>query len=114
MWRRLSARAYETEDSRALGRLLTRDVQRVLPAGVARGRAGVVTEYERQFQANETESYELDDLEARGGRAGRASARYRVTRAARRSRAGSCSASCATVVEAAHRAHRGDASRMSR
>ena len=75
------ARAYETEDSRALGRLLTRDVQRVLPAGVARGRAGVVTEYERQFQANETESYELDDLEARGGRAGRASARYRVTRA---------------------------------
>ncbi len=75
------ARAYETEDSGALGRLLTRDVQRVLPAGVARGRAGVVTEYERQFQANETESYELDDLETRGGRAGRASGTYRVTRA---------------------------------
>jgi hypothetical protein len=75
------ARAYETEDSRALGRLLTRDVQRVLPAGVARGRAGVVTEYQRQFQANETESYELDDLDARGGRAGRASGTYRVTRA---------------------------------
>ena len=75
------ARAYETEDSRALGRLLTRDVQRVLPAGVARGRAGVVTEYERQFQANQTESYELHDLEARGGRAGRASGTYRVTRA---------------------------------
>jgi len=74
-------RAYETEDSRALGRLLTRDVQRILPAGVAGGRAGVVTEYDRQFQANETESYELDDLETRGGRAGRASGWYRVTRA---------------------------------
>jgi serine/threonine-protein kinase len=75
------ARAYATEDSRALGRLLSGDVLRVLPAGVARGRARVVTEYERQFQANQTESYELDDLAARGGRAGRASGTYRVTRA---------------------------------
>jgi Protein kinase domain len=74
------ARAYEAEDGRAMGRLLARDVQRVLPTGVARGRAGVVTEYERQFQANQTESYELNDLEVRGGRAGRASGTYHVTR----------------------------------
>jgi len=74
------AEAYEAEDGAALGRLLTRGVERVLPAGVARGRARVVGEYERQFRANATQRYELDDLEATGGRAGRASGRYRVVR----------------------------------
>ena len=74
------AQAYEDEDGAALGRLLTRDVQRVLPAGVARGRATVVTEYERQFRANATRRYELEDLRAVGGLAGRASGRYRVGR----------------------------------
>jgi ketosteroid isomerase-like protein len=75
------ADAYEAEDATALRRLLTTDVKRVLPTGVARGRAAVVREYERQFQSNTTRGYELDDLTASGGRAGRASARYKVTRA---------------------------------
>ncbi|MDQ3678767.1 MAG: nuclear transport factor 2 family protein, partial [Actinomycetota bacterium] len=78
---RAFADAYEAEDARALRRLLTTDVQRVLPSGVARGRPAVVTEYERQFRANTTRSYDLDDLQSSGGRAGRASAHYRVTRA---------------------------------
>jgi len=76
------ADAYEREDGRALRGLLSSDVERVLPAGVARGRAAVISEYERQFRANKTQSYELDQLEAEGGPAGRASARYRVTRQA--------------------------------
>ena len=77
------AQAYETEDARALRRLLTADVQRVLPAGSARGRNAVTTEYESQFRANATESYELGDLVVSGGRAGRASGAYRVRRAQR-------------------------------
>ena len=76
------ADAYEREDGRALRGLLSSDVERVLPAGVARGRAAVISEYERQFRANKTQSYELEQLEAEGGPAGRASARYRVTRQA--------------------------------
>jgi predicted Ser/Thr protein kinase/ketosteroid isomerase-like protein len=75
------AQAYETEDARALRRLLTADVQRVLPAGSVRGRDAVTAEYTSQFRANATESYELEDLAARGGRAGRASGAYRVRRA---------------------------------
>jgi ketosteroid isomerase-like protein len=74
------AQAYEAEDGRALGRLLTRDVQRVLPSGVARGRARVLREYESQFRAQETQGYELDDLTVQGGRAGRGSGSYRVER----------------------------------
>jgi ketosteroid isomerase-like protein len=74
------AEAYETEDGAALRRLLTPDVQRVLPAGVARGRSRVVAEYERQFRAQDTRSYELGDLEVQGGTAGRASGTYRVER----------------------------------
>ena len=94
------AAAYEREDGRALRGLLSSDVERVLPTGVARGRSAVVREYERQFRANATRTYELVQLQADGGPAGRASARYRVTRArpARRSRVGSCSASCATAA----------------
>jgi serine/threonine-protein kinase len=74
------AQAYEAEDGRALGRLLTRNVQRVLPSGVVRGRTRVVREYESQFRAQETRGYELDDLEVQAGRAGRASGSYRVER----------------------------------
>jgi serine/threonine-protein kinase len=77
------AQAYETEDARALRRLLTADVQRVLPAGSARGRSAVAAEYASQFRANATESYELEDLAVTGGRAGRASGAYRVRRARR-------------------------------
>ncbi|HWC26111.1 MAG TPA: protein kinase, partial [Solirubrobacteraceae bacterium] len=72
------ARAYENEDGAALGRLLTRDVERVLPAGIARGRREVVSQYEAQFRDNATQSYELDGVELRGGRAGRVSGDYRV------------------------------------
>jgi serine/threonine-protein kinase len=74
------AQAYEAEDGTALRRLLTSDVQRVLPGGVARGRSRVVTEYEHQFRAQATERYELSDLVAKGGRVGRASGAYRVER----------------------------------
>ena len=74
------AQAYEDEDGRGLGRLLTRDVQRVLPSGVARGRARVVREYQSQFRAQDTQHYELDDLDVQAGRAGRASGNYRVDR----------------------------------
>lgn len=74
------AQAYETEDGRALRRVLSADVQRVLPDGVVRGRNAVATEYERQFRANATQSYELENLDVRGGRAGRAAGDYRVRR----------------------------------
>ena len=74
------AQAYEDEDGKALGRLLTRDVQRVLPSGVARGRTRVVREYRSQFRAQDTQHYTLDDLEVQSGRAGRASGSYRVER----------------------------------
>ena len=74
------AEAYETEDSRALGRLVTADVERVLPSGIAHGRARIVAEYARQFEDNATERYELEDLQVQGGRAGRASGAYRVSR----------------------------------
>ncbi len=76
------ADAYETEDGRALRRLLTADAQRALPGGaVLRGRDAVAAAYESQFRANATQSYELENLVVRGGRAGRASADYRVRRA---------------------------------
>jgi serine/threonine-protein kinase len=76
------AEVYETEDGRALGRLLTSDVRRVLPEGTVRGRRAVVTQYATQFRQNATRSYELENLEATGGPAGRASGDYRVRRAA--------------------------------
>ncbi|HEX4363065.1 MAG TPA: protein kinase [Solirubrobacteraceae bacterium] len=71
---------YETENGAALGRLLTNDVERVLPSGVLRSRKAVVGEYEGQFRTNATESYDIDDLDVRGGPAGRASGDYRVRR----------------------------------
>jgi serine/threonine-protein kinase len=76
------ADAYESEDVRALRRLLTRDVERVLPAGApVRGREAVVGAYAAQFRDNATQSYDLDGLTTTGGRAGRASSSYRVRRA---------------------------------
>jgi ketosteroid isomerase-like protein len=76
------AKAYETEDSLELRRLLTSDVERVLPQGPAvRGRAAVVRAYEDQFAANATQSYDLENVTVSGGRAGRVSADYRVRRA---------------------------------
>jgi serine/threonine-protein kinase len=77
------AQAYETEDGRALRRLLSPDVERVLPGGIVRGRDAVATEYESQFRINATQSYELENLDVRGGRAGRASGDYRVRRSGR-------------------------------
>jgi ketosteroid isomerase-like protein len=76
------ADAYETEDGRALRRLLTPDVQRALPGGaILHGREAVAAAYESQFRANATQSYELSNLVIRAGRAGRATADYRVRRA---------------------------------
>jgi protein kinase-like protein len=74
------AQAYQDEDGTALRRLLTPGVERVLPSGVARGRARVVREYQSQFRSQETEGYSLDDLAIQGGRAGRASGSYTVDR----------------------------------
>jgi serine/threonine-protein kinase len=73
------AAAYGHEDALALRRVLTRDVQRVLPSGVARGRDAVVREYERQFDGR-VASYDLRGLDVTGGTAGRASGDYRVER----------------------------------
>ncbi|HVF78071.1 MAG TPA: serine/threonine-protein kinase [Solirubrobacteraceae bacterium] len=74
------AQAYETEDGAALRRILSGGVQRVLPSGTVRGRNRVATEYDTQFRTNDTQSYELEDLDVRGGLAGRAGGRYRVRR----------------------------------
>jgi hypothetical protein len=83
------ADAYETEDGPGLRRLLTTDVQRVLPQGGAvQGRGAVVREYEAQFHDNATQSYDLENLAVSGGRTGRVSARYRVRRAGGSSIAG--------------------------
>jgi serine/threonine-protein kinase len=75
------ATAYAHEDAGALRDTLTTDVARVTPADAQRGRAAVVREYRGQFDANETESYSLDDIEIRPGRLARATGRYEATRA---------------------------------
>ena len=73
------AAAYADEDAAALGRLLTRDAERVVPGARQRGRAAVLAAYQRQFADSETRSFELRDLAASGGATGRASARYVAT-----------------------------------
>jgi serine/threonine-protein kinase len=73
------ADAYSDEDPAALGRAVTRNALRVLPAGSTRGREAIVDQYERQFDGK-VQGYELEDLEVTGGRAGRASGTYRVER----------------------------------
>jgi serine/threonine-protein kinase len=73
------AAAYEEEDGAALGRLLTRDAERVVPGARQKGRAAVVKAYERQFDDSATRSFELRDLSATGGAAARATARFVAT-----------------------------------
>ncbi len=72
--------AYAEENARGLGRLLTRDVVRVLPSGSQRGRRAVVAQYAAQFRANRTSDYAVSDLQVRGGDAGRAQGTYTVHR----------------------------------
>jgi serine/threonine-protein kinase len=72
--------AYAQEDSRALGRVLTADVVRVLPSGTQRGRKAVVSQYANQFAGNAITAYEVSDLEVRSGDAGRAEGTYTVRR----------------------------------
>jgi Protein kinase domain len=73
------ASAYGKEDASALRRTLARDVLRVLPSGVARGRDTVVAQYNRQFDGK-VEDYRLSGLDVTGGTAGRAEGDYRVDR----------------------------------
>ncbi len=74
------AAAYAEEDAAALGRLLTRDVERVVPGARQRGpRRGRWRPTRRQFADSETRSFELQDLATSGGAAGRASGRYVAT-----------------------------------
>jgi serine/threonine-protein kinase len=73
------ASAYGDEDPGALRRALSRDVLRVLPSGVARGRETVVAQYNRQFDGK-VQGYELSGLDVTGGTAGRAEGSYRVDR----------------------------------
>jgi hypothetical protein len=74
------ADSYENEDPAAMRRVLTRGVERVLPAGTITGREEVVQVYRRQFDDNKTRSYDIDDLDVTAGRVGRASGSYRVER----------------------------------
>ena len=92
------ADAYETEDGRALGQLLTNDVERVLPSGVLRSRKAVVRAYEGQFRANEPRATtSTTSTSAAGPPAARAATIACAGRGARRWTAASCSRSCATA-----------------
>ena len=73
------AAAYGEEDGAALGQLLTRDAERVVPGARQDGRAAVVKAYRRQFEDSETRSFELRELVATGGATGRATARFVAT-----------------------------------
>jgi serine/threonine protein kinase len=74
------ARAYAGEDEGALARVLSRRVTRVTPSDKQRGRSAVLREYRRQFAANETEKYELKEVNLRAGAIARAEGRYVVSR----------------------------------
>jgi hypothetical protein len=73
------AAAYRAEDPAALRRVLTRNAQRYLPGGVARGREQIIAQYQRQFDGK-VRGYDLSGLEVTGGTAGRATGDYRVQR----------------------------------
>jgi len=73
------ADAYADEDTAALGRLLTRDSERVVPGARQHGRAAVIASYKRQFADSDTRSFKVEDLKASGGATGRASGRYVAT-----------------------------------
>jgi serine/threonine protein kinase len=77
------ASAYSQENTRALARLLSPDVQRVSASDVEHGRSAVVSAYRSQFRSQVTRGYNLDNLEVEGGPAGRAQARFTVERAGR-------------------------------
>jgi serine/threonine-protein kinase len=72
--------AYATEDARALGRVLTSDVVRVLPGGRQHGRATVVHEYAKQFASMNVTAYDVSGLAVQSGDAGRAAGDYTVRR----------------------------------
>jgi ketosteroid isomerase-like protein len=71
--------AYAEEDAAALGRLLTRDAERVVPGARQEGRAEVIGSYKSQFAGSHTRSFEIEDLSASGGATARASGRYVAT-----------------------------------
>jgi hypothetical protein len=73
------ASAYAREDGTELGRLLTRDVERVVPGARQTGRAEVLKAYRSQFDDAETRSFELSDVDTTGGTTGRATARFVAT-----------------------------------
>jgi serine/threonine-protein kinase len=73
------ADAYGKEDAAALGRLLARDSERVVPGARQRGRQAVIRSYKRQFDDSDTRSFKIDDLAATGGATGRASGHYVAT-----------------------------------
>ena len=74
------ADAYGEEDGAALGRLLTRDAERVVPGARQEGRAAVLRAYRRQFADSETRSFELARPRGdRRARPGRATARFVAT-----------------------------------
>jgi ketosteroid isomerase-like protein len=77
------ADAVAGENSAALSRVLTRDVQRVFPTDVQRGRAAVLATYRGQFRGNDIAAYEVGDVEVQGGPAGRATGTYRLERTGR-------------------------------
>jgi ketosteroid isomerase-like protein len=77
------ARAYAHEDTRALARLLSPDVQRVSASDVQRGRSSVVSAYRSQFRSQVTRGYRLADLQIESGSVGRAQARFTVLRTGR-------------------------------
>ena len=77
------ARAYSHEDTAALTRLLSPDVQRVSASDVQRGRSAVVAAYRSQFRSQMTRAYRLADLQVDAGPVGRAQATFTVARAGR-------------------------------
>jgi len=77
------AAAVAAEDAAGLSRVLARDVQRVFPSDVQRGRSAVLAAYQGQFRGNEITGYEIADLDVSGGRSGRASGRYSLSREGR-------------------------------
>jgi serine/threonine-protein kinase len=77
------AGAVASANGAALSRVLARDVQRVFPTDVQRGRAAVLATYRGQFRGNEIEGYEVRDVEVQGGPAGRATGTYRLERRGR-------------------------------
>jgi serine/threonine-protein kinase len=78
------ARAYGSEDEDALREVLSGDARRVTPGDSQRGRPAVLREYRRQFAANRTTGYAVEDLDVRGGRVVRASGRYVAARSGAR------------------------------